>query len=88
MMFAQISHYPRVSEWLFVEDTAINLAMVTSITFSADSAGAYAIVRLPGYRGDQDDRERGETWFAVRDPEVVQRLHAYVAQMAAPGPAR
>jgi hypothetical protein len=88
MMFAQVSHYPRVSEWLFVEDTAINLAMVTSITFSADSAGDYAIVRLPGYRGDLSDREQGETWFTVRDADVLQRVREYVAQMAAPVPVR
>jgi hypothetical protein len=87
-MSAQVSHYPRVSEWLFVGDTAINLATVTSITFSADSAGEYAIMRLNGYRGEPSEREQGETWFAVRDADVLQQLRAYVAQMAAPVPVR
>lgn len=87
-MFAQVSHYPRVSEWLFIEDTAINLAMVASVTFSTDSAGEYAIVRLPAYRGGMPDGERGDTWFSVRDDAVLYRLRAYIAQMAAPVPGR
>ena len=83
-MSALISHYPRVSEWLFLEDTAINLAMVSSITFSGDSLGEYAIVRLTGYRGSPVDAERGETWFEVRDDTLVRVLRRYVDQMAAP----
>jgi hypothetical protein len=83
-MSALISHYPRVSEWLYLDDTAINLAMVSSITFSGDSLGEYAIVRLAGYRGSLSDAERGETWFEVRDEAPVSLLRRYVEQMAAP----
>ena len=83
-MSALISHYPRVSEWLFIDDTAINLAMVAGITFSGDSQGEYAIVRLASYRGGLSDAERGETWFEVRDDTLVGVLRRYVEQMAAP----
>jgi hypothetical protein len=83
-MALQVSHYPRVSEWLFIDDTAINMAAVISITFSADSAGDYAIVRLAGYHGT-GDAERGETWFEVRESGLLRVLRGYVVQMAAPG---
>src|SRR5438105_15733992 len=55
-MAAMVSHYPRVSEWVYIGDTAINMAQVTGIEFGNAGSGTYAIVRLS--RRQRLDHER------------------------------
>jgi hypothetical protein len=84
-MAAMMSHYPRVSEWVYIGGTAINMAQVTGIEFGDAGSGAYAIVRLSSYSSEYEAGDLGKTWFKVRDPEVVRFLRDYVNQMVAPG---
>ncbi len=85
-MGALVSHYPRVSEWLYVGDTAINLATVISITFNGDSAGEYAVLRLPA-SGDRRDDDVDRDWLEVRDVAVIRQLRHYIEQAYAPAAA-
>lgn len=73
-MFATVSHYPRVSEWIYLDETAINMAQVTSIEFRDEAGRAYALLRLSS----------GDYQHEVRDTALVQVLREYVAQMLAP----
>ena len=84
-MAALVSHYPRVSEWVYIGDTAINMAQVTSIEFGSAGSGTYAIVRLSSYNSEYEAGDLGKTWFKVRDPDFVRFLREYVTHMAAPG---
>jgi hypothetical protein len=84
-MAALVSHYPRVSEWVYIGDTAINMAQVTGIEFGNAGSGVYAIVRLSSYASEYEAGDLGKTWFKVRDPELVRFLREYVTHMAAPG---
>ena len=84
-MAAMVSHYPRVSEWVYIGDTAINMAQVTGIEFGSTGSGTYAIVRLSSYNSEYEAGDLGKTWFKVRDPEIVRFLREYVTHMAAPG---
>lgn len=76
-MPAMISHYPRVSEWIYLGQTAINLAQVATIEFQGDGPGAQAIVRL-STGSAEEDADRGRTWFLVKDARLVRDLRAYV----------
>ena len=75
--------YPdlRVSECIFLGETAVNLAQVTGIEFD----GAIAIVRLASYHAEYEHSDLGKTWFKVRDPRLVRLLRDYVERLAAPG---
>ena len=73
-MFATVSHYPRVSEWIYLDETAINMALVTSIEFRDEAGRAYALLRLSS----------GNYQHEVRDAGLVQLLREYVDQMLAP----
>ena len=77
-MPAMISHYPRVSEWIYLGQTAINLAQVATIEFQGDGPGAQAIVRLSAISGADEDADRGRTWFLVKDAHLVRDLRAYI----------
>jgi hypothetical protein len=84
-MAAMVSRYPRVSEWVYIGDTAINMAQVTGIEFGSAGSGTYAIVRLSSYTSEYEAGDLGKTWFKVRDPELVRLLREYVNRMAALG---
>ena len=58
-MTAMVSHYPRVSEWVYIGDTAINMAQVTGIEFGNAGSGAYAIVRLSSYNSEYEAGDLG-----------------------------
>jgi len=77
-MYAAISAYPRVSEWMDIGDTAINLAQVASIEFGGGSNGVTAIVRLSSYTLEYEADGLGKTWFTVRDAATIRALRAYV----------
>jgi len=77
-MYAAISAYPRVSEWMDIGETAINLAQVASIEFGGGSNGATAIVRLSSYTLEYEADGLGKTWFTVRDAATIRSLRAYV----------
>ncbi len=77
-MYATLSAYPRVSEWMYIGDTAINLAQVASIEFGGGSNGATAIVRLSSYTLEYEADGLGKTWFTVRDTATIRALRAYV----------
>lgn len=87
-MFAAVSHYPRVSEWVYIGDTAINMAQVTGIEFGYAGGRSYAIVRLSSYDSEREAEESGKTWFEVRDPEIIRVLREYVEQMSVPARGR
>jgi hypothetical protein len=76
-MYASVSYYPRVSEWIYVGDTAINLAQVATIEFGGKDE-AYALLRLstPDYQ------------YEVRDAALVRYLREYVESMLAPIPGK
>jgi hypothetical protein len=84
-MTAMVSYYPQVSEWIFLGDTAINMAQVTSIEFGQAGDDEYAIVRLSSYHAADDIEERGRTWFKVKQAELVRWLRQYVEGLSAPG---
>ena len=77
-MYATVSAYPRVSEWMYIGDTAINLAQVASIEFGNGSGGAYAVVRLSSYTLEYEADGLGKTWFKVRDAATIRQLRDYV----------
>ncbi len=85
-MFAAVSHFPRVSEWVYLGTTAINLAQVAAIEFGDKDKGsdAYAIIRLAAYNANEEVTGLGRTWFKVRDVAVVRQLRAYVGQTLIP----
>ncbi len=85
-MFAAVSHFPRVSEWVYLGTTAINLAQVSAIEFGDKDKGddAYAIIRLAAYNADEEVTGLGRTWFKVRDAAIVRQLRAYVGQALVP----
>ena len=82
-MYATLSAYPRVSEWMDIGDTAIYLAQVASITFAGGSSGATAIVRLSSYTLEYEADGLGKTWFTVRDAATIRALRAYVDRLRA-----
>jgi len=77
-MYAAVSAYPRVSEWLYIGEIAINLAQVAAIEFGSGSSGAYATVRLSSYTVEYEADGLGKTWFKVRDAPTIGLLRAYV----------
>ncbi len=81
-MSANVSLYPRVAEWIYLGDTAVNMAQVTAIEFG----DTYAIIRLSSYNAEDEHGERDKTWFKVRDAETVRVLRAYVRQTLAAEP--
>lgn len=83
-MPATVSHYPRVSEWVYIGDTAINMAQVTDIEFGGEGDGAYAIVRLATYQAEYDVEGMNRTWFKLKDAHLVRALREYVEGMSAP----
>jgi len=85
-MFAAVSHFPRVSEWVYLGTTAVNLAQVAAIEFGDKDKGAdsYAIIRLAAYNADEEATGLGHTWFKVRDVAVVRQLREYVGQALIP----
>jgi hypothetical protein len=85
-MAAAVSAYPRVSEWIYLGSTAINMAQVASIEFGHTDGDAYAIVRMASYSAAREAAELGRTWFEVHSTALVRQLRGYVDGMAAPGP--
>ena len=77
-MSATVSAFPRVSEWLYIGDTAINLGQVAAIEFGSGSSGAYATVRLSSYSVEYESDGLGKTWFKVRDTATIRLLREYV----------
>ncbi len=84
-MSATVSHYPRVSEWVVVGETALNMAQVASIEFGLAGSSPFAVVRLSTYHAEREAEELGTTWFKLRDAAIVGALRDYVAAMRAPG---
>ncbi len=83
-MYATVSAYPRVSEWTYIGDTAINLAQVAAIEFGSGGSGAYAVVRLSSYTIEYEADGLDKTWFKVRDAATIGWLRAYVDGLRAP----
>ena len=84
-MTAMVSYYPQVSEWIYLGDTAINMAQVTSIEFGWAGDEMFAIVRLSSHHVADDVEERNKTWFKVKQAELVRALRQYVEGLSAPG---
>lgn len=87
-MPATVSTYPRVSEWVFIGATAINMAQVASIEFGNAEGHAFAIVRMASFTPSREASDLGRTWFEVHNSGSVRQLRAYVDGMAAPTLAR
>jgi hypothetical protein len=84
-MGAMVSYYPQVSEWIYLGETAINMAQVTSIQFQQSGDEEQAIVRLASYRAGDDFDDRDKTWFRVTQADLVRALRHYVDGLRAPG---
>jgi hypothetical protein len=80
-----VSYYPQVSEWIYLGDTAINMAQVASIEFGWSGDETFAIVRLSSYHAVDDMEERNKTWFKVKQADLVRALRQYVEGLSAPG---
>jgi hypothetical protein len=87
-MPASVTAYPRVSEWIFIGATAINMAQVASIEFGNAEGHAFAIVRMASFVPARESADLGRTWFEVHNSGIVRQLRAYVDGMAAPALAR
>ena len=83
-MPAMVSAYPRVSEWIYLGSTAINMAQVAAIEFGNAEGHAFAIVRMASFAPAREAADVGKTWFEVHQSAVVRQLRAYVDAMAVP----
>jgi hypothetical protein len=79
-----VTAYPRVSEWIYIGTTAINLAQVAAIEFGNAEGHAFAIVRMASFVPSREAADLGRTWFEVHNSGIVRQLRAYVDAMAAP----
>jgi hypothetical protein len=84
-MGAMVSYYPQVSEWIYLGETAINMAQVASIEFQRSGDEEQAIVRLSSYHAGDDLDDRDKTWFKVTQEDLVRALRRYVDGLRAPG---
>ena len=87
-MPAMVTAYPRVSEWIYIGATAINMAQVAAIEFGNTEGHAFAVVRLAAFVPSREASDLGKTWFEVHNSGIVRQLRAYVDAMAAPALAR
>ena len=83
-MTAMVSHYPQVSEWVLLSDTAINMAQVSSIEFGRSGDAIFAVIRLASYQAADEVEGRGKTWFKVTQADLVHSLRRYVEGLHAP----
>lgn len=82
-MAAALSAYPRVSEWIYFDTLAVNMAAVASIEFRSGDGDPAAVVRLVSFNAAREAADKGTTWFEVRKPAQIRFLRSYVESMIA-----